>query len=66
MDPKDRPIDRALKEIERLNIIVTGLQREVTFLNLQINPFIISMNDKKQKEQEESSYVDVKRTGYWW
>tara|TARA_R110000772_G_scaffold146421_1_gene256550 strand:+ start:1382 stop:1582 length:201 start_codon:yes stop_codon:yes gene_type:complete len=66
MDPKDRPIDRALKEIERLNIIVTGLQREVTFLNLQINPFIISLNDKKQKEKEESSYVDVKRTGWFY
>ena len=66
MNPNDRPIDIALEEIKRLNIIVTGLQREITFLNLQINPFIISMNDKKQKEKEESSYVDVKRTGWFY
>ena len=65
MDPNDRPIDRALKEIDRLNIITTGLQKEVTFLNLQMNRFIISMNDKKKKEEEED-FVDVKRTGSWW
>ena len=65
MDPNDRPIDRALKEIDRLNIIVAGLEREVTFLNLKMNRFIISMNDKKKKEEEED-FVDVKRTGSWW
>ena len=55
----DRPIDIAIKEIERLNIKVAGLEREITFLSLKINPFIISMNDKKKTDQEEE-YVSVK------
>ena len=65
MDPKDRPIDIALEEIKRLNIKVAGMEREITFLNLQINPFIIAMNDKKQKEKEENSYVTVKSSSWW-
>ena len=55
----DRPIDIALEEIKRLNIRVAGLEREITFLSLKINPFIISMNDKKKTDKEEE-YVSVK------
>ena len=61
----DRPIDQALKEIERLNIKVAGMEREVTLLNLQMNRFIIAMNVKKQKEKEENSYVTVKSSSWW-
>ena len=61
----DRPIDQALKEIERLNIKVAGMEREVTLLNLQMNRFIIAMNVKKQKEKEENSYVTVTSSSWW-